>query len=817
MEGNFKATCPIQPKCGVFCIQTLKVHLGLCHKFDFERQSLECKERGCSRCFKNWGDFRRHVQTHRLRVGKPSGVAVESDVVEDLESNSFPDDTTSLGSSETGPSLDAVKLHMRQVFLGLVGKMYSVPKIPRSFVQNIVLDIISLFEESVAQVSNLSASAENIDFVETSPLNSFKEILSVLNEFRTEYRRLQIMQKTGNFIKPRPYTVGSEVKEKRVDGRIVKELIPLTGQFVPIRKVLECFFSMPGVFEEVMDYVNKLENETFGILEHFIHGSLWKFKVTKFFPGKLVLPLLFYHDECEINNPLGSHAVIQKLGGTYFNCPCLPPEHRSKLANIFLAMLTYASDRKASECTTMRNAQIFRVLVNQINDLQRHGIIIRNGSEVQTLYFGFGLLLGDNEGLNNCQDFASASSHCRICRASPAQIRVDEYERPHLLRFEEDYEADIRAGYKISGIKRESVWNEIEGHHIYSNFSVDLLHDLEEGTLKYGMFHVVNHFVNNAKRRVSLEILNDRLKTFNYYDNGISNKPQLISDRDLNIEQRLKMSGSEMHNFTLIFAMLVGDLINVADKVWQYYILLRKIVHFVYAPEVQTESIDSFDHLIASHHRLYKRLFKDTLKPKYHNLVHYARIMKQSGPLSYLSTFRYEARHKPIKEAAAATASRRDSAYTLALKDQLALCYRLSGNQGLTNNLQAGPSFILSAEEQSDLCLPEKYGDVMEIAWVEFKGTRYHPNMCICHSIDESDGLPQFGRVEKILCDDKLQVLLYYRNFTTLFLEYNLFAYAVQEENSYDHVCLDVIPMYSPVMSRAMGDGDIFMTLKHAL
>ncbi|KAE8745958.1 hypothetical protein FOCC_FOCC007319 [Frankliniella occidentalis] len=221
------------------------------------------------------------------------------------------------------------------------------------------------------------------------------------------------------------------------------------------------------------------------------------------------------------------------------------------------------------------------------------------------------------------------------------------------------------------------------------------------------------------------------------------------------------MSGSEMHNFTLIFSLLVGDLISTKDKVWKYYLLLRKILDVVYAPAIQVQYIDSFSHLVASHHKMYKKLFKNTLKPKHHNLLHYARVRKQSGPLSHLSTFRYEARHKPNKEAAVATSSRRDP---------------------------------LKNEERSDLQVPDpdRYGVFGQVSWVQFKGTKYRPNMCVCHNVNESHGLPEF--------------------------EENYFAYEIQETVDHKNVPLNSLPIFSPVIFRTIACSDqLLMTLRHAL
>lgn len=177
---------------------------------------------------------------------------------------------------EGGPNLIQVKDFIFKVFLGIVGKMYAVPNMPRNFDQTIISDIIFLFEGIVSQISLCSTKSGNSSKSDFT-LEILAEIISVLCQFSSDYRCLSFLQKSGCFIMPKPYVVGSTLKEKRFEGRIVSELVPLNGQYVPIKKVLECFFAMPGVYKEVLDYVNELENKTCGILSNFVQGALWKF------------------------------------------------------------------------------------------------------------------------------------------------------------------------------------------------------------------------------------------------------------------------------------------------------------------------------------------------------------------------------------------------------------------------------------------------------------------------------------------------------------------------------------------------------------
>jgi len=104
------------------------------------------------------------------------------------------------------------------------------------------------------------------------------------------------------------------------------------------------------------------------------------------------------------------------------------------------------------------------------------------------------------------------------------------------------------------------------------------------------MGHVVHHFVYCARVKVSLEILNDRLKTFDYYVNGISNRPPLLSEMEVS-GKKLKMSASEMQNFVSIFSYLIGDLVDHNDDVWYFYTVQRKINDLVNAPRIQSSRL----------------------------------------------------------------------------------------------------------------------------------------------------------------------------------------------------------------------------------
>lgn len=57
-----------------------------------------------------------------------------------------------------------------------------------------------------------------------------------------------------------------------------------------------------------------------------------------------------------------------------------------------------------------------------------------------------------------------------------------------------------------------------------------------------------------------------------------------------------------------------------------------------------------------------------TLKPKHHFLTHYPTLIRAFGPLRYISSLRYEAKHRIIKKYTKNTESRKNISYSICLK-----------------------------------------------------------------------------------------------------------------------------------------------------
>ena len=104
------------------------------------------------------------------------------------------------------------------------------------------------------------------------------------------------------------------------------------------------------------------------------------------------------------------------------------------------------------------------------------------------------------------------------------------------------------------------------------------------------------------------------------------------------------------------------------------------------SPSFNIAILELLETLISEHHSLYLEFFSESLKPKHHLLLHYARIMKKFGPLKYLSCIRYEVKYKQLKDNSKIITSRQ-KAFTLALKHYLSMSYRFLLRKGFLNRL----------------------------------------------------------------------------------------------------------------------------------
>jgi len=226
-------------------------------------------------------------------------------------------------------------------------------------ISNLVENITSMIESKVHQSLNTLQAPAVMKEEYASFLNQCKNPFCGLD---TEYKRIQYFSQKGYYIEPVSYIIGQTMESRKINN--IFTLIPsnVTGQFISVIKVLKAIFEVPNILKDILDYMEQVTNDSHCV-SNIIQSELWK-NLSHNFYDNLVLPLIIYYDEFETNNPLGDHAGVHKMGAIYFSLPCMPPEARAKLDNIFLTLLFLNKDREV-----YGNEATFRPLINELQIL----------------------------------------------------------------------------------------------------------------------------------------------------------------------------------------------------------------------------------------------------------------------------------------------------------------------------------------------------------------------------------------------------------------------------------------------------------------
>lgn len=376
---------------------------------------------------------------------------------------------------------------------------------------------------------------------------------------------------------------------------------------VSLQLVLKKFFEVPHVFSKIIANIENCKNND-NVITSVIQTKFWQ-SIEKCAVGKTILPLVIYFDDFEINNPLGLHKGISKLGAVYCTIPCLPDQYSSKLESIFLVQLHQYVDHKY-----LGNKVIFSRVIDMVKDLEKNGIQVNIDGEIKTIYFVLYCIAGDNLGLNTILGFTqsfNSSYCCRMCYISKEEMQKQVREKVDVIRTVENYTVHSREN--TFGIKENCVFHNIPTFHIARNFSVDPMHDLLEGICRYDIGTILNNFINKNKY-FTLYVLHDRIRFFNKTAFG-ENIPLITSD---SIQKEcVIISSAEMKYLILHLGLLLGDLIPLENEMWQLYILLRQIVCIAFLPAVNKENIDFLEILVSEYLSLHIKLIKKPLKFKH--------------------------------------------------------------------------------------------------------------------------------------------------------------------------------------------------------
>jgi hypothetical protein len=124
------------------------------------------------------------------------------------------------------------------------------------------------------------------------------------------------------------------------------------------------------------------------------------------------------------------------------------------------------------------------------------------------------------------------------------------------------------------------------------------------------------------------------------------------------------------------------------------------------APYVQRDEIDLLRILIVEYLQMHVELFPtETLKNKHHHLIHYPRLIVESGPLSRLWCLRFESKQQRSKKLIHLGGNFKNVPRSIAMRHRLDMTFTLMSSRGSQiplQNIDVGPGQVTYLHDWRD-------------------------------------------------------------------------------------------------------------------
>ena len=360
-------------------------------------------------------------------------------------------------------------------------------------------------------------------------------------------------------------------------------------------------------------------------------------------------------------------------------------------------------------------------------------------------------VVGDNLGLHSVLGFLecfSANYSCRFCRVHRNELKLQTEEDVELIRTVENYTEDLAIqDSSRTGIKCESVLNDLPYFHVTFNFCPDVMHDLTEGTCHRIIKKVVGHGINSEF--FSIDMINYRIRSSNLGKLEKKNVPSPITQRYLDGESHAGQSASQMMCLIYHLPLWVGNNYPEDDQHWTLFLRLRRIMQIIFSPYISKAGLAFLRFLIQDFLSLLLTLTPTGLKPKEHYMLHYPTLISKVGPLKTYWAMRFEAKHRFGKAVAINSSNHKNTPKSVFHRNQLQLASSLS-----FQNFSKPHEFIILKGKEAPL--PQNYEErfpnvenCIRCDQISFNGVHVDLNTFIIRSwLDEG---PEIFKLHEIL------------------------------------------------------------------
>uniref|UniRef100_H2XV64 C2H2-type domain-containing protein n=1 Tax=Ciona intestinalis TaxID=7719 RepID=H2XV64_CIOIN len=453
---------------------------------------------------------------------------------------------------------------------------------------------------------------------------------------------------------------------------------PVQFNYIPILDTVKEFLSHNDVWQAICNNLPSNQSQGCNYFCDFTDGLF--FKNHKYFKGdKNMLRLHFYCDELEVCKPLGrSSKRKNKLTGFYFVVGNIGTRHFSALRNIFLALLIPSRLIKK-----YGYIKLLEPLVHDIKKLETSGVQV--GKTNNFICGTIATLSADNLGAHDIGGFRKCFSSgriCRFCMCSYSDIFVKSSDTEFKERTSEEHaiyvssleiDENLAAAY---GVISKCALLDIEGFCPTISLPPDIMHDCLEGVIPYFLQFLFRSF--NLSGTLLINAVNAKFKCFKFGRRDFCNKPRCLPNDVVQKNGKISLSASEAWCVFRLLPFIVGNCIPVTNENWKLYLLLADIMDVIFAPVVTDILLEQLDYNISVFYSQMLCVAKEFVKPKFHFMLHYARLIQQHGPLRYLWCMRFESYHRKVKKVVNTTKNFKNVCHSVAVRIQRQKCYEQS-------------------------------------------------------------------------------------------------------------------------------------------
>lgn len=681
--------------------------------------------------------------------------------------------------------------------------LFFVKLMSHHLVPESVVDVISRELQNINATSQIYLE-QNISAALNNSGISSDHIVSVMNAVRdsdmikccldeggslhSTHRRSTYLETQFHYVQPESIYVGINSHNK-----------PRYCYYVPVKKSLQALLSDSSVLHQCL--TTRFENSN--ILADFADGSVYKKCATAVNAPNKCLPLILFQDSFQVANPLGSAKKKFKIMGFYFVLGSLKAHNRSATDHIQLLMLALEND------VFKVGQRIFQRLIDDLRSLETDGFEV-DGHHFRVIVPA---ITGDNLGSHwlggFTMNFAYGPHICRYCTITKRELdngslctsvnrlrTVDSYNQS-LMKLSTD-ELAVH-----DGVKFNSLFNTLSSFHVCNpGLPPCVAHDLFEGVVSYDLPLFLKALVsikgrNNFNNKLSVAVLNRRLECFKFLGADAAVKPpQLKSCLD-------KLSGSASQNWCLlrILPLLIADVTDVSNAVYQAILLLRSVCELVMAPHISIGQVCEMKVHIEDYLERRQNLFPDTaLRPKHHYMTHYAHLTLQFGPLIKLWTMRFEAKHQYFKRCIRSSRNFLNVPGLLATRHQMCQAYLSASLRFACDIDVSNADIVLDSEIATDvkqvlITAEVQPGQVFMAAKV--KGTMYKRGLVLVLKACCATKILVFGEILLIVVQGQSsKMVVKSRNAQ---FDYCTGCYILDHEHGVQIVSLDCLADYYPL------------------